>query len=76
MVLIAGIGSGGGTNMDVPSYGFSITFAVHLVASLISKRPYIAVAIAAVLLGVLLLKPIPPPPFPPTPSVPATWSSK
>jgi len=76
MVLIAGIGSGGGTNMDVPTYGFSITFAVHLVASLISKRPYIAVAIAAVLLGMLLLKPIPPPPSPPTPSVPATWSSK
>jgi hypothetical protein len=59
--------------------GFSVTFAVHLLASQFSKRPIISTAIAIIVIGTTLVLPVvhtvlaPPPP--PAPTVPANWRS-
>jgi hypothetical protein len=51
--------------------GCSITFAIHLIASQTSRRPFTWLVIATIL-GAVLVVPAPPrPPAPPTPSVPA-----
>ena len=58
--------------------GFSITFAVHLLASQFSKRPTISTVIAIIVIGTTLALPVlhtVPPPAPPAPTVPANWSS-
>ena len=59
--------------------GFSITFAVHLLASQISKRPTISMAIAIIVIGTTLVLPVvhtvSPPPAPPAPTVPVNWRS-
>jgi putative Ca2+/H+ antiporter (TMEM165/GDT1 family) len=58
--------------------GFSITFAVHLLASQFSKRPIISTAIAIIVIGTTLALPVghtAQPPAPPAPTVPANWRS-
>ena len=58
--------------------GFSITFAVHLLASQFSKRPTISTAIAIIVIGTTLALPVVhtvPPPAPTAPTVPANWRS-
>jgi len=58
--------------------GFSITFAVHLLASQFSKRPIISTAIAVIMIGTALALPVVhtmPPPAPPAPTVPTNWRS-
>jgi hypothetical protein len=58
--------------------GFSVTFAVHLLASQFSKRPIISTAIAIIVIGTTLALPVVhavPPPAPPAPTVPANWRS-
>jgi hypothetical protein len=59
--------------------GFSVTFAVHLLASQFSKRPTISTAIAIIVIGTTLVLPVvhnvSAPPPPPAPTVPANWRS-
>lgn len=59
--------------------GFSITFAVHLLASQFSKRPAISMAMATIVIGTTLVLPVvntvSAPPPPPAPTVPANWRS-
>lgn len=55
--------------------GCSVTFAIHLVASMVSRRPMASLLVVSILGGVLALSvatkstPLPPPPY--APSVPA-----
>ena len=57
--------------------GFSVTFAVHLLASQFSKRPTISTVITIIVIGTTLaltaVHTVPPPP--PAPTVPANWGS-
>jgi hypothetical protein len=58
--------------------GFSITFAVHLLASQFSKRPTISTAIAIIVIGTTLALSVihtVPRPAPPAPTVPVNWRS-
>lgn len=59
--------------------GFSITFAVHLLASQFFKRPTISTAIAIIVIGTTLVLPVvhtvPLPAAPPAPTVPVNWRS-
>jgi hypothetical protein len=58
--------------------GFSITFAVHLLASQFSKRPTISTAVAIIVIGTTLALPVvhtAQPPAPAAPTVPANWRS-
>lgn len=57
--------------------GFSITFAVHLLASQFSKRPTISTVITIIAIGTTLVLTAvhTVPPAPPAPTVPANWGS-
>jgi hypothetical protein len=59
--------------------GFSITFAVHFLASQFSKRPTISMAITIIVIGTTLVLPVvhtlSPPSAPPAPTVPVNWRS-
>jgi hypothetical protein len=59
--------------------GFSITFAVHFLASQFSKRPTISMAITIIVIGTTLVLPVvhtlSPPFAPPAPTVPVNWRS-
>lgn len=64
--------------MNVSPSGFigcSVTFAIHLIASMVSRRPIASFVLAAILGGALVMSvassSTPAPPGPPTPSVPA-----
>jgi hypothetical protein len=54
------------------SPGVGVSGVVHVLA----KRPYIAAAVAAVVVGASLMISVSPPSAPPTPSVPVFWSQK
>jgi hypothetical protein len=59
--------------------GFSVTFAVHLLASQFSKRPTISTAIAIIVIGTTLALSVirtVPRPAPPAPTVPVNWKSR
>jgi hypothetical protein len=53
--------------------GCSVTFAIHLIASQISKRPIVSLLLTTALGAALVVQSLatPLPPAPPTPSVPA-----
>jgi hypothetical protein len=51
--------------------GCSVTFAIHFLASQISRRPFTSLLIATILAAALEISTPPLPPLPPTPSVPA-----
>jgi hypothetical protein len=58
--------------------GFSITFAVHFLASQFSKRPTISTVIAIIAIGTTLTLAVVhtvPPSAPPAPTTPANWRS-
>jgi hypothetical protein len=58
--------------------GFSVTFAVHFLASQFSKRPAISTAIAIIVIGTTLALSVihtVPRPAPPAPTVPVNWGS-
>jgi hypothetical protein len=58
--------------------GFSITFAVHFLASQFSKRPILSSVITIIVIGTTLAMTtvhVAPTAAPPAPTTPAIWSS-
>jgi len=51
--------------------GCSVTFAIHFLASQISRRPFTLLLIATIFAAALEISTPPLPPLPPTPSVPS-----